>query len=251
MENLAAYSVPQPRLPRSIPPPSRYLLLYDLRICFPQVFQEVMPSDFMSVDSVTYPLLKFVSTLLLGSFNGISRDRHHKQLISKVFNTVDSFEPLFTFCRHLLAWENFNKDILPSLLNCCQSELLKTSCNIQEVVQMLTEVILHSIEADSSGLELGSLQGLLFFPKCGTKQGKQILQSLLDNLTADQDTLMDNSRLSVIWGTLVCIPCIRWVITKSLVNKLSVCFQCYDSEKSKVMLVMHNYLVSCIRNLAV
>ena len=169
-----------------------------------------MVSDFIS-DPITYPLLKLASTLVLESFIELSRDRHHKQLTLKVFNTVDDLKQLFTFCRHLLPWQNFKKDLLPLLLNCCQSELLKGSCNIQEVVLMLTEVIVHNATADTSGLELASLKGLLFFPKCGTKKGGQILQAFLDNLTIDTESLMDKSRLSLIWGTLLCIPCIRWV----------------------------------------
>lgn len=169
-----------------------------------------MTKDFIS-DSIAYPLLKLASTLQLESFIELSTDRHHKQLTVKVFNTFDSLAHIFTFCKHLLPWENFKKDILPSLLNCCQSELQKTSCNIQEIVQMLTEVILRSSTADSSGLELGRLKDLLFFPKCGTKQGGQILQAFLDNLMIHDEALMDKDRLSLMWGTLVCIPCIRWV----------------------------------------
>jgi len=176
-----------------------------------QVVQAVIVRDVVS-EPITYPLLKIASSLLLGSFTGLSRDRHHKQLTLKIFNMVDGLEQLFTFCRHLLPWENFKKDILPLLLNRCQTELLKSSCKFQEVVLMLTEIIVHSTTADSTGLELGSLKGLIFFPKCGTKQGGQILQAFLDNLTIDGDILMDENRLSLIWGTLVCIPCIRWVV---------------------------------------
>ena len=171
----------------------------------------MLVSDFVS-DIIAPPLLKLASTLLLGSFTEFSIDRHYQQLTSKVFNTMDNFEQLFTFCRHLLQWENFQKHVLPLLLNRCQSELLKSSCYIQEVVLMLTEVIVHSTTADISDLKLGSLKGVLFFPKCGSKEGGQILKAFLDNLKIDEDVLVDNGRLPLIWGTLVCIPCIRWVI---------------------------------------
>ena len=170
----------------------------------------MLTQDFIS-DSIAYPLLKLASTLLLVSFTELSRDQHHRQLTVKIFNMFDSLDHIVTFCRHLLPWENFKKDILPSLLSCCQSELQKTSCNIQEIVQMLTEVILHSSSADSSGLELDRLKGLLFFPKCGTKQGGRILQAFLDNLMIHEEALMDKDRLALMWGSLVCIPCIRWV----------------------------------------
>ena len=168
----------------------------------------MLVSDFIS-DLISSPLLEFASTLLQASFTELSRDRHQKQLTVKIFNTLDSPEQLFTFCRHVLKWENFQRDVLPFLLNCCQEELLKGSSKIPDVFLILTEVIIQSASVDSGGLDLGNLKGLLFFPKCGTKKGEKILRAFLDNLTIDNGTLMDKSRLSLIWSVLVCIPCIR------------------------------------------
>lgn len=168
----------------------------------------MMVSDFIT-DIIVSPLLELTSTLLQASFAELSRDRHQKQLTLKVFNTVDNREQLFLFCRHLLKWENFQKDVLPFLLNCCQEELLKGSSKIQEVFVILTEVIVHNTSLSSDGLDLGNLKGLLFFPKCGTKQGAKILRAFLDNVTIDGKTFLDKGRLSLIWSILVCIPCIR------------------------------------------
>ena len=168
--------------------------------------------DFTS-DVIAPPLLELASTLLQTSFAELSREKHQKQLTLKVFNTVDSREQLFMFCRHLLMWKNFQRDVLPSLLNCCQEELLKGSSKIQDIFLILTEVIVQNASTDSSGLDLGSLKGLLFFPKCGTRQGGKILRAFLDNITIDNKTLLDNSRLSLTWSVLLCIPCIRYVLT--------------------------------------
>ena len=181
-----------------------------LLIVFLQVVQMFFGSDFNS-DPITAPLLQLTSTLLLGSFTEISRDRHQKLIISTVFTTVNDIKYIFTFCRHLLQWVHFQKDVLPLLLNCCQSELLKTSCDMKEVGLMLTEVIVSCSMANTSGLKLEGSKGLLFFPKCGTKTGGQILKAFLDNLEIDEDVLVEKERLSLIWVCLVCIPCIRWV----------------------------------------
>ena len=190
-----------------------------LLIVFLQVVQMFFGSDFIS-DSITAPLLQLTSTLLLGSFPEISRDRHQKQIISTVFTTVDDIKYIFTFCRHLLQWVHFQKDVLPLLLNCCQSELLKTSCDIQEVVVMLTEVIVRLSTANTSGFDLEGSKGLLFFPKCGTKKGEQILKAFLDNLKVDEDVLVEKERLSLIWVCLVCIPCIRWVVLVMIIRRV-------------------------------
>ena len=182
-----------------------------LLIVFLQVVQMFFGSDFNS-DPITAPLLQLTSTLLLGSFTEISRDRHQKLIIPTVFTTVNDIKYIFTFCRDLLQWVHFQKDVLPLLLNCCQSELLKSSCDIKEVVLMLTEVIVSRSMANTSGLDLEGSKGLLFFPKCGTKTGGQILKAFLDNLEIDDDVLVEKERLSLIWVCLVCIPCIRWVV---------------------------------------
>lgn len=188
-----------------------------LLIVFLQVVQMFFGSDFNS-DPITAPLLQLTSTLLLGSFTEISRDRHQKLIISAVFTTVNDIKYIFTFCRHLLQWVHFQKDVLPLLLNCCQSELLKSSCDIKEVVLMLTEVIVSRSMANTSGLDLEGSKGLLFFPKCGTKTGGQILKAFLDNLEIDEDVLVEKERLSLIWVCLVCIPCIRWVVLVTIIQ---------------------------------
>ena len=188
-----------------------------LLIVFLQVVQMFFGSDFNS-DPITAPLLQLTSTLLLGSFTEISRDRHQKLIISTVFTTVNDIKYIFTFCRHLLQWVHFQKDVLPLLLNCCQSELLKSSCDIKEVVLMLTEVIISRSMANTSGLDLEGSKGLLFFPKCGTKTGGQILKAFLDNLEIDEDVLVEKERLSLIWVCLVCIPCIRWVVLVTIIQ---------------------------------
>jgi len=172
------------------------------------VVQTMMVNDFTS-DVITSPLLELASTLLQASFTELSRDRFCKQLTLKVFNSVNSREQLFTFCRHVLKWENFQADVLPFLLNCCQEELLKGSSKLEEVFLILTEVIVQNASRSEVGLDLGSLKGLIFFPKCGTKQGGKILRAFLDNLTLDDGTLLDKNRLCLIWSVLVCIPCIR------------------------------------------
>ena len=82
---------------------------------------------------------------------------------------------------------------------------------MKEVGLMLTEVIVSCSMANTSGLKLEGSKGLLFFPKCGTKTGGQILKAFLDNLEIDEDVLVEKERLSLIWVCLVCIPCIRWV----------------------------------------
>ena len=187
-----------------------------LLILFLQVVQMFFGSDFNS-DPITAPLLQLTSTLLLGSFTEISRDRHQKLIISTVFTTVNDIKYIFTFCRHLLQWVHFQKDVLPLLLNCCQSELLKSSCD-KEVVLMLTEVIVSRSMANTSGLNLEGSKGLLFFPKCGTKTGRQILKAFLDNLEIDEDVLVEKERLSLIWVCLVCIPCIRWVVLVTIIQ---------------------------------
>lgn len=194
-----------------------------LLIVFLQVVQMFFGSDFNS-DPITAPLLQLTSTLLLGSFTEISRDRHQKQIISTVFTTVNDNKLMFTFCRHLLQWVNFQKDVLPLLLNCCQSELLKSSCDFKEVVLMLTEVIVSRSTASTSVLDLEGSKGLLFFPKCGTKKGGQILKALLDNLEVDQDVLVEKKRLSLIWVCLVCIPCIRWVVIVMIIQGIYLVF---------------------------
>ncbi|XP_068744813.1 small subunit processome component 20 homolog [Montipora capricornis] len=171
------------------------------------VLQEMFSRDFLS-NPVIFPLLKLASSLLLASFSKLPRDEHHKALTLRVFNTTSDLESLFTFCRHLLPWQDFNKDVLPLLFIRCQSELLKGRSHFREVVQMLTEVILHTCTVDVSGLQLGNIQGLLFFPKCGSKQGAEILEAFLDNLTVQSDVLVENSQLSLIWGTVLCLSCI-------------------------------------------
>lgn len=194
-----------------------------LLIVFLQVVQMFFGSDFNS-DPITAPLLQLTSTLLVGSFTEISRDRHQKLIISAVFTTVNDIKYIFTFCRHLLQWVHFQKDVLPLLLSCCQSELLKSSCDIKEVVLMLTEVIVSRSMANTSGLDLEGSKGLLFFPKCGTKTGGQILKAFLDNLEIDEDVLVEKERLSLIWVCLVCIPCIRWVVLVTIYTVYCSCF---------------------------
>ena len=186
-------------------------------IVFLQVVQMFFGGDFNS-DPITAPLLQLTSTLLLGSFTEISRDHHQKQIISTVVTTINDIKYIFTFCRYLLQWVNFQKDILPLLLNCCQSELLKSSCDFKEVVLMLTEVIVSRSTAYASVLDLEGSKGLLFFPKCGTKKGGQILKAFLDNLEVDEIVLVEKERLSLIWVCLVCIPCIRWVVVVMVIQ---------------------------------
>lgn len=171
------------------------------------VVQTMMVNDFTS-DVIASPLLELASTLLQTSFTELSKDRFQKQLTLKVFNSVNSREQLFTFCKHVLKWENFQTDVLPFLLNCCQEELLKGSSKLEEVFLILTEVIVQNAPRSEGGLDLSSLKGMIFFPKCGTKQGGKILQAFLDNLTLDDGTLLDKNRLCLIWSILVCIPCI-------------------------------------------
>ena len=168
----------------------------------------MMVNDFTS-GVIASPLLELASTLLQASFTELSKDRFQKQLTLKVFNSVNSREQLFTFCKHVLKWENFQTDVLPFLLNCCQEELLKGSSKLEEVFLILTEVIVQNAPRSEGGLDLSSLKGMIFFPKCGTKQGGKILQAFLDNLTLDDGTLLDKNRLCLIWSSLVCIPCIR------------------------------------------
>ena len=167
----------------------------------------MMVNDFTSV-VIASPLLELASTLLQASFTELSRDRFQKQLTLKVFNSVNSREQLFTFCKHVLKWENFQTDVLPFLLNCCQEELLKGSSKLEEVFLILTEVIVQNALRSEGGLDLSSLKGMVFFPKCGTKQGGKVLRAFLDNLALD-GTLLDKNRLCLIWSILVCIPCIR------------------------------------------
>ena len=83
---------------------------------------------------------------------------------------------------------------------------------------MLTEVIVSRSMANTSGLDLEGSKGLLFFPKCGTKTGGQILKAFLDNLEIDEDVLVEKERLSLIWVCLVCIPCIRWVVLVTIIQ---------------------------------
>lgn len=168
----------------------------------------MMVNDFIS-DVIASPLLELASTLLQASFTELSRDRFQKQLALKVFNAVNSREQLFTFCRRVLKWENFQGEVLPFLLNCCQEELLKGSSKLQEVFLILTEFIVENASMNKGGLDLGNLKGVIFFPKCGTKQGGKILWAFLDNVALDDGTLLDKSRLCLIWSILVCIPCIR------------------------------------------
>lgn len=174
---------------------------------FPQVLQGMITRDFLS-DPITSPLLKLTSSLLLASFTEFPAD-HQKELTSKVFDTVDEFKPLATFCRHLLPWQNFQEDILPLCLNRCQSVILKSPCSSLEVVQLLAVVTLYNCTADEGGLHLESKQDALFFPSCSAKQGAKMSKFFLDNLNIRQIALMDDSRLALIWGVLVCLPCIK------------------------------------------
>lgn len=170
--------------------------------------QTMMDSDFIS-DVIAPSLLELASTLLQASFTELSRDRFRKQLTLKVFNSVNSREQLFTFCRHVLKWENFQADVLPFLLNCCQEELLKGSSIVDDIFLILTEFVVQNASMSEGSLDLGSMKGMIFFPKCGTKKGGKILGAFLDNLTLDDDTLLDKNRLCLIWSILVCLPCIR------------------------------------------
>lgn len=164
--------------------------------------------DFLS-DPITTPLLKLASSLLLASFTKFPADQHQKQLTSKVFDTVDDFKTLATFCRHLLPWQNFQEDVLPLCLNRCQSVILKSSCSSLEVVQLLAVVILYSCTSDEGNLHLEGKQDAVFFPSCSAKQRAKMSKFFLDNLNIQQDALMDDSRLALIWGVLVCLPCIK------------------------------------------
>ena len=179
---------------------------------FFKVVQVMIVQDFVS-DDIASSLFGLISTLLQTSSTELSRERHQKQLTSKVFKTIESQEQLFMFCRRLLKWEHFQRDALPSLLNFCQEELLKGSSKIQDIILILTEVIFQTASADSSGLDLASLKGLLFFPKCGTRQGAKILKVFLDAVTIENKAVLDKSKLSLTWSSLVCIPCIRYVFT--------------------------------------
>lgn len=179
---------------------------------FFKVVQVMIVQDFVS-DDIASSLFGLISTLLQTSSTELSRERHQKQLTSKVFKTIESQEQLFMFCRRLLKWEHFQRDALPSLLNFCQGELLKGSSKIQDIILILTEVIFQTASADSSGLDLAPLKGLLFFPKCGTRQGAKILKVFLDAVTIENKAVLDKSKLSLTWSSLVCIPCIRYVFT--------------------------------------
>ena len=178
---------------------------------FFKVVQVMIVQDFVS-DDIASSLFELISTLLQISSTELSRERHQKQLTSKVFKTIESQEQLFMFCRRLLKWEHFQRDALPSLLNFCQEELLKGSSKIQDIILILTEVIFQTASADSR-LDLASLKGLLFFPKCGTRQGTKILKVFLDAVTIENKAVLDKSKLSLTWSSLVCIPCIRYVYT--------------------------------------
>lgn len=179
---------------------------------FFKVVQVMIVQDFVS-DDIASSLFELISTLLQTSSTELSRERHQKQLTLKVFKAIKSQEQLFMFCRHLLKWEHFQRDALPSLLNFCQEELLKGSSKIQDIILILTEVIFQTASADSSGLDLARLKGLLFFPKCGTRQGAKILKVFLDAVTIENKVVLDKSKLSLTWSSLVCIPCIRYVYT--------------------------------------
>ena len=169
----------------------------------------MMTCEAYTVDPVGVPLLKLSSSLLLSSFTELSGQCFNKEVISTIFNKVHELPKVFTFCRNLLHWENFRSEVFPFLLTCCQDELLKDSCNLKDVFFMLTEVVVNSSATDSCGLDLETQKGLLFSPKCGTKHGGKILQAFLGNLVATDDHLLDSNWLSLMWGCLVCIPCIR------------------------------------------
>lgn len=202
----------------------------------------MLVSDFIS-DLIAYPLLELASTLLQASFSGLPRDHHQKQLTVKIFNTLENHEQLFIFCRHVLKWEYFQRDVLPFLLTSCQEELLKGSSKSQEVFLILTEVIVQSTLVNKGGLHLGNSKGLLFFPKCGTKKGEKILRAFLDKVRIEDSTFLDKSSLSSIWSVLVCIPCIRQV-HQSLKKKIK--FQLGLRTSSSQILLAPMKVVACL-----
>ena len=77
---------------------------------------------------------------------------------------------------------------------------------------MLTNVVLVCSESSdmSCGIDLMPRQGLLYFPKCATKQGQVILKQFVNALKVEEHKKSDGRALSVAWGALVCLPCIRY-----------------------------------------
>lgn len=82
-------------------------------------------------------------------------------------------------------------------------------CKTNEIMSILTETILTDLSDEGVGLKLSSKQGLLYFPKCGTKQGGRILKRFLDILKFEEQAVLDLDSVALIWRVLICIPCIR------------------------------------------
>lgn len=153
------------------------------------------------------------ATLLLANFPELDCEKHRKKIITNSFLISHPLREILNFSRLLFEWPNFKEEILPPLLNVCQSYLMKklTETDFEEIVLVLTQVVLNfSKSSDMSyGLDLVSQQGLLFLPKCASKQGKVMMEHFVDALKSEKDEKFDDHSLTLVWGVLVCLPCIR------------------------------------------
>ena len=164
--------------------------------------------------SVTESLMKLCSTILLGNFSELSREKHRKQLIEGMLSNGRRTVEAFKFCHLLVSWANFTFEVLPPLLSSCQSELCKEhlrSDELKAIISILVDAILVDVSHGTTGLNLASKKGLLFFPKCGTKSGGAILPKFLGVLKMDELLPLAVEELYLVWGVLVCLPCMRYV----------------------------------------
>ncbi|EDO33281.1 predicted protein, partial [Nematostella vectensis] len=152
-------------------------------------------------------MLKLACCLLISNFPEVVSQRLHKQLIKAIFTSSLPLHQLFSFSKTLLRWDQFSEDVMPLLLEICQRELLKKSSEVEEVIFLLAEVVLSGLLTEQGGpVSVESKKGFLLFPKAATKAGKVITERFLEVLQ-----VKSNSCLALAWGSLVCLPCIRYV----------------------------------------
>ena len=151
--------------------------------------------------------------LLHANFPDLTYERQRRPIISGALKSNHPLNENFHFCQLLFDWPQFRIEVLPSLLNLCQTLLMKTpsETEFEEIILMLVLVVLNfskSTDMDN-GLDLTSQQGLLFFPKCASKQGEEIVKQFVHALKVEKVEKINDGSLALIWGILVCLPCIR------------------------------------------
>ncbi|XP_023930047.1 small subunit processome component 20 homolog [Lingula anatina] len=174
-------------------------------------------------------LLQVTSSLLLDSRCTLGVD-HISKLIATVFKTSFPREVLFSFTRRVFSLPMFEKDMLPPLMQYCH-ECVKSGKEIEDVLQLLTELVIYKTTpiTDATQLDTRTLL-LLDFSFAVKGKTQDTFPRFVTSLLTKSFSLSDLYEVAQLWAALVCVPHVRPLQKEEAMKGLRMVFESLSKE---------------------